>query len=321
MIPYNPCWDIKDPSKLSEYYTCPRKYFYSHMLGWRSEVPSQDAYFGESWHKAREYMLLNGYDYIEGAFEAFMRYYREQYPEETDEMFRPKDPKGALLAIAKFAGTYQNDLLENKVHYTEISGTVPVDQKRVLHFRMDSVMEHIETGMIFSWDHKSTKRFSRQWEMQFFLSMQNGTYTHCLYCMYPIERVKGVEFCGTCFEYLSRGSKLRSAGYHASFKRVPAWKRPDQMNVWLWNVNNLLDDIERETDRLMDCSESDKVLMAFPLNPESCTKYFGCIFHDFCMTWENPLQHCFEPPLGFVQEFWDPREMETTNKMQLKWKE
>lgn len=316
----HPTWDFKDPSKMSTFLTCKRKFFYEYLLGWRHEIQSHDAYFGEAWHKAREHMLLHGYDDTLGAYEAFEQHYRLEYDEESDDMHRPKTPEGVLMALMEFPKVYNHDLDDNRVHYTEISGTVPVDEKRVMHFRMDSVLERVSDGMIWSMDHKTTKRFSRQWEDYFFLSLQTGTYTHCLYCMYPIDRVKGVEYCGTCFEFLQRASKISPAGYRISFKRVPAWKTPEQMNSWLWEINDLLDDLEREMDRLYHCSDDDRVMMAFPRNPESCTKYFGCIFHDFCMSWSNPLQHCFDIPLGFRLEYWDPAAMETTNKKELKWK-
>jgi len=323
-IPEHSSWQIRDSSKLDDYITCARKYFFCHVLGWRIDAAQHDLYFGESWHKAREYMLLNGYDDVKGAYGAFLEHYRKEFHPDTDNLYYPKTPDAVLLAVVNFAEKYKRDLVENEVLYTEISGSVPIDEVRVLYFRMDSVLRNKEKGYIFSWDHKSTKRFSRQWEERFHLSLQNGTYTHCLYCMYPEEMraglIKGVEFCGTQFEYLKRGSKDRPAGYYTNFKRVPAWKSPEQMNVWLWNTVDLLDDLDRDMDRLFHCRESDPVMQAFRMNPESCTKYWGCVWHDYCMTWSNPLQHCFEPPLGFRQEFWDPREMETTNKMNLEWR-
>jgi hypothetical protein len=138
--------------------------------------------------------------------------------------------------------------------------------------------------------------------------------------MFPVEQVDGVEFCGTGFEYLKRGSANRPAGYHATLRRIPAFKTPDQMNVWLWNVNAILDEIEREMDKLFHCSDSDTVLMAFRMNPKSCTDYKGCPYHDYCLSWSNPLRQCSEPPLGFRTEFWDPSQMKTTNKLNLEWK-
>lgn len=305
-------WQIKDSSKLTTYLECPRKYFYEYILGWRIDKPEHDLWFGECWHMAREHQLINGYSDISGAYRAFINHYRTEFPPETDDIYRPKDPIAVAFALEKFALERSSDLEENELLYTEVSGTVPVDDKRVLHYRMDSILRNRETGKIFSWDHKSAKRFSNSWSNKFYLSLQNGTYTHCLYCMYPIEEVIGVEFCGTSFNYAKRAQT-----YTIGFERVPAWKTPEQMSVWLWSTLIILDNIERETDKLLHCQESDQVLTAFPMNPTSCSNYWGCKFHDYCISWSNPIRYCAEPPLGFKTSFWDPSAMETTNKMDL----
>lgn len=318
-ISEHPSWDIKDSSKLTEFITCPRKYFYSYILGWRLDQPAHDLHFGESWHKAREYQLLHGYDDIEGAYNAFTLCYREKFDPSSDSIYTPKDPTAVLKALMQYADERRGDLAEYEVLYTEISGTVPVDEKRVLSYRMDSVLRRKEDDMILSMDHKSTKSFSRTWTDQFDLSMQTGTYTHCLYCLYPIDRVLGVLYDGCSFEYLKRGSGVRSAGYHINFKQVSAYKTADQMNTWLWTVNDILDRLEMEMNRLFHCSDDDDVLQAFPMNPEACTKYWGCVFHDYCLAWQNPLRRCEEPPLGFKVEYWDPSKIYTTNKENLTW--
>jgi len=324
-----PTWQIMDSSKLSDFKRCPRYYFFQHVLGWRPDFPAHDLTFGNAWHIAREYQLIHGYDSYPEAYQLAMEFYRKEFAPEDDNIYTPKDPTGLLNGLMQFAEEKRSDLIENEVveldgqKMTEISGTVPVDSKRVLHYRMDSIMRRKEDGMIFSWDHKTTaERWinGRQWSEAFHLGIQNGTYTHCLYCMFPIEQVLGVEFCGTGFAYLKRGSSARPAGYHATLRRVPAFKTPEQMNVWLWNVIDELDDIEREMDRLFHCSEDDLVLQAFPMNPNSCTDFRGCPFHDYCLSWMNPLQRCDEPPLGFKEEFWNPANMETTNKKNLEWK-
>ncbi len=327
-IQEQPTWSIRDSSKLDDFKRCRRYYFYSHILGWRPDYPAHDLYFGECWHMAREHQLLHGYDDVEGAYNVFINHYRKLFAPEDDEINKPKTPTAVLGALMKFAEERSRDLIDNEVviidgaKMTEISGTVPVDENRVLHYRMDSIMRRLDDGMIFSWDHKTTHEKwinGRQWEEQFHLGIQNGTYTHCLYCMFPIEQVLGIEFCGTGFTFLKRGSANRPAGYHTTLKRVPAFKDPDQMNVWLWNVIDELDEVDREMDRLFHCKEEDAVLMAFPMNPKSCSDFRGCPFHDYCLSWSNPLQRCYEPPLGFREEFWDPSKMDTTNKKNLEW--
>ncbi len=331
MITPHPSWEIRDSSKLSDYLSCPRYFFYCHVLGWRLDTPAHDLYFGEAWHIAREHQLIHGYDDIDGAFTAFLNHYRKQFPPQSDINHKPKTPEAVFQALTNFAVTYYSDLEDNELlrnpetnePFTEISGTVPIDEKRVLYFRMDSLLRNRKTGKIFSWDHKTTngKYIGYQnWDTQFYLSVQNGTYTHCMYCIFPIEEVLGVEFCGVGFEYLTRGSSARPAGYYSTLKRVPAFKTPDQMNTWLWCTIDLMNDIDRDFDRLSNCSDNDEVLMSFHLNPGSCTKYRGCEFHDICLHQPNPLRISGEPPFGFRQEFWDPREKDARNKMKLEWR-
>ena len=325
-IPEHPSWAIKDSSKLDDYIRCPRYYFYHYMLGWSLDQPEHDLVFGDAFHRAREHQLLFGYDDIQGAYEAFLSVYRKEFAPESDSIYLPKTPTAVMNAIRQFAELYSRDLIDNKVveldgkKMTEIAGTVPVDEKRVLHYRMDSIMQRVEDGMIFSWDHKTTTGkwiHDTRWDNELFLSIQNGTYTHCLYCMFPIEQVLGVEFVKTGFEYLQRGSANRPAGYHATTRHVPAFKSPDQMNTWLWTVNTILDEIERDMDRLSHCSDTDEVLMSFRMNPKSCTNYRGCEFHDYCLSWQNPLRRCEEPPLGFIERFWNPTKREATVKKDL----
>jgi len=317
MIPEHPTWSILDSSKLDTFQDCWRKGFFEYILGWRPDKPEHDLYFGECWHLAREHQLLHGYDDVAGAYKKFIDHYRKKFPDTTDDIFRPKDPMAVALALGKFADERVNDLRDNKLLYTEISGKVPIDERRFLHYRMDSVLERREDGKIFSWDHKTTTEKSinyRWWADGFFLGLQNGTYTHCLYCMYDIDQVIGIEFDGVGFNYLKRNQE-----YRITFKQVPAWKDPKQMNVWLWTVNDLYDRYEMELDRLSHCKESDPIMMAFPIRSGSCSKYRGCQFHDYCLAWPNPLRSCHEPPLGFRQKFWDPSKMETTNKKDLTW--
>lgn len=321
-----PTWDIKDSSKLDAFQRCARYYFFRYILGWSPDIPSHDLYFGEAWHRAMEVMLLLGYNAVAEAYEAFEAHLRQFIAQEDDAIFRPKEPAAVLNALLKLSAEYSQDLVENEVveldgeKMTEIAGTVPVDESRVLHYRLDDIMRHIETGKIFSWDFKTTSEkyiVGRMWADQFNLSIQNGTYTHCLFCLFPIEDVLGLEFYGVGFTYLKRGSANRGQGHHCTFRKVPAYKTPEQMNSWLWTVNNLLDLVDREMDRLSNCREDDSVLMSFPMNGRSCTDYRGCEYLDYCLAWQNPLQQCHVPPLGFKIEHWDPSAREASVKKNL----
>jgi hypothetical protein len=325
---YHPEWIIYDSTKLDTYIECHRRYFYEHVLGWRPDSPAHDLVFGSAWHCAREHQLLHGYEDINGAFSAFEKEYRKEFPPESDILYQPKTPEAALTGLLRYANEYSSDLILNKVveidgkKMTEISGTVPIDTNRKIHYKMDSILEQVEDGKILSMDHKTTSEkwfTSTKWDREFFLSIQNGTYTHCLYCLFPIEQVLGVEFCKTGFGYLIRGSKSSPAGPRVGIRYIPAYKTPEQMSTWLWVVNDLINDLERDMDRLHHCREEDLVMQAFQLNHKSCTDYRGCPYHDFCLAWQNPLQHCYQPEIGFKEFFWNPAEVQTTVKKNLEW--
>jgi hypothetical protein len=294
-------WQIQDATKINSFMECPRSYFYEYVLGWRSEVPNLHLEFGSAWHLAMAHLLTQGYaeQSVIEAYVLFEQHYRKYFPDIMDEVNAPKNPGNALRALLQYVKEYAGD--KQVVHYTEIAGTVPIDDKHLLHFKMDSILE-VE-GQMRSREHKTGSTLSRQWEDQWSLAMQTGVYNHVLCCIYPPEQVWGVEINGVFFQKKEN-----------KFKRVPARRGTDMMNVWMWNTLHQLHMIDFEFERLADCKDEDRVLEAFPLNPTNCTKYFGCRYHDFCMVWANPLQHCYEVPFGYKVEYWNPADAEKTAK-------
>lgn len=301
-----PTWDIQDPSKLKEFLVCPRKYFYEYVLGWRSELPNVHLVFGESWHralavvaKAIKAKIPLGEEIRQLAFEDADEYYRRFFHQTTDSVRYPKIPPVIWEALSTYMHKYNSDHLRYKIHYIEIKGTVAIDERKKMSFQMDTVLEE-ERGF-FSLEHKTTGKSltARTWQDQWLLDQQILTYTHVLHCLFPPEEVLGVKINGASF--------MKSG---ITFDRIPMWKTLDQMQVWYWNVLHWLDMIEWNFNQLAECSPNDKVLMAFPMNDQSCTKYFGCPWIDFCLSWPNPLQKCDYPPSGFAVEHWNPLERE-----------
>jgi len=311
-IPHHPTWDVIDPSKTNDFMECPRKYFFSRMLGWTPESPSNHLVFGAAWHKAQEHLLLHGYEAksINDAQELLREHYRKEFPEETDEIFSPKTPDRAVLALVEYAVKWAKDLRDFEVLYTEISGAVPVSDRTVMHFRMDSILQHRRDGYYLSYEHKTGTYLNNQWLMQWPLSIQIGCYIHALNCMYFGEDIRGVNVRGTFFK------KTKAPLF--DFDEVPCRKSPGQMRAWHSDITYYLNEIRRETDLMMSESDSDSVMNSFPHRPTSCNNYFGCQFHDFCMAWPNPLRRCDEPPLGFKIEYWDPRQEDARYEMEFK---
>ena len=287
--------NIIDSSKLNDYLDCPRMFFFRHILGWEIDRPNNHLVFGSAWHEAMEHLLLNGYgdDSMMAAYEKFLDYYRESFPAETDELFSPKTPANALLALARYCAEYRSDSFETL--YTEIGGRVSIDGKRNIAFKMDSICRDQE-GRIFSLEHKTKKNsFSRVWVDDWPLSIQVGTYSHVLNCLYSPEKVKGIFINGVGF--------LKT---DIKFMRVPVYRAPEHCQNWLFHVNYYFDQIENEWEILLESTPDEPIMRAFPQNPRSCTKYFGCAFFDYCNAWANPLSRCEEVPPGMIIRHWNP---------------
>ena len=171
----------------------------------------------------------------------------------------------------------------------------------MIHFKMDSIIER--DGYVITREHKTGSVMNRQWADRWKLSLQVGTYIHVLNCMFSQDKVMGAEINGAFFKKGGRGSDGE-----VEFLRVPVRKTPEMMEDWLFTVGHYISDIEREIDRLMHVSEAYTVMPAFPKNTTACTDYFGCPYMDFCIAWSNPLRDADEPPLGFVQKWWNPTE-------------
>lgn len=303
----HPTWEIKDPSKIISYAGCPRSYMYRYIFGWELDKPDVHRHFGKCWHLAMEHLMLHGLgdEAYEQAVEILTAKYREVFPEMTDLERSPKTPGHARLALAMYCKEYRKkDNFE--ILYTEIAGTVPIAVNRVIHFKMDSIMKDKNNNdLIKSLEHKTGSQNSAQWRDGWKLSIQTGAYNHVLYCAFPEEEVWGVEVNGAIFTK----SKI------AEFPRIPARRSPRMMDVWLNTVNRLVDRIEADTQRIMECSENDLVLDAFIPSYGPCASYKGCPYQDFCMTRPNPLQDLGEIPEGFKLEYWDPSVREGTTKV------
>ena len=228
----HPTWAIYDSSKVQEFMSCPRKYFYRYILGWEIDSPNIHLVFGEAWHRAMESILQGGgsVESIDKGYNRFLEYYRRYFSEIEDGGNFPKVPGSIVPALVQYVAQYKH--ITDKVLYTEISGTAPISESRSIHFRLDSILRS-DTEGIYSLEHKTGSALRQTWLDQWLLKMQVGTYTHVLYCMYDRKEVYGVKINGAIFRKKD-----------TEFVRVPVRKDNNMMNVWLWNVNHYIELIE-----------------------------------------------------------------------------
>ncbi len=310
-------WSMMDSSKLNAYMTCPRKFFYEYVLGWREDTPNIHLDFGRAWHSAMEHLALHGNkpDEVPRAFELFMQEFKRTYSG-NDPMAETgaKNPTSALYALERYAETYINDTFTPM--HIEVPGIVPLDDEgHNLTLRMDLIGRVSFAGdKIAVMDHKTASSDNRWWREQWAMSSQMGTYIHMLYCLFPPSDVFGALINGCVIRQppqLKKDGTPYANSLGPAFMRIPVQKTPDQMQSWLDNMLFYYKDYERQLEALDAAQPGDSVLSCFPMNPSNCVKYNRtCQFINFCSTRSNPLTlvEQFEgaPPIGFHQEYWDP---------------
>ena len=294
-VPFVPQWQIHDATKLQCFMSCPRRYFYEHVLGWRSDRPSIHLIYGSAVHTALEHLLLNGHTEgaIPGAFQAFLTEYRKVFSPEDDLAQAPKDPATFLSLLIQYVDAHP-EYAELEVVRPEIVGTVPIAEGRVLHFKMDAIVRH--KGRIFSFEHKTVGRLDKNWTAQWQTSTQISVYLHALYCLFDPSDVDGVLV--NALSPQKKESKLQQILIRKTFS---------MMEAWLSDVNYWHDLIDASFVELSSATADDRYLAAFPRNDRHCGDYGGCPWLDFCSAWSNPLRRADEPPSGFHTEHWDPR--------------
>lgn len=341
-IPPHYTHDIHDSSKITEFLDCKRKYFWHYMMGLTRDGGGNGSVHlvhGEGMHRMLaslwEYKWKHGsyprlYD-EEGLptperdeiFDKYLSYYRETFGPEQDEENEPKTPAGASAIIDAYVERYQMEDKRYKVVETEFEGSsipaievagrtyVSFSEEKKLHYRLDLVVEDAQGLWIM--DHKTTSQFSRQWFQQWPLSFQMFLYCHAGLGLFGSERFRGFIINGVrIFKYKkdNKTKGIKAGDYEATFERVRQRVSMDLLSAWHLEVQRHLEDIERETEILSKDSAEGQAMASFPKNPQTCTKYFGCPYHDLCTSSGNPLTLIHnlggKPPLGWKQEWWDP---------------
>lgn len=310
-IPVHPTWAVIDSTKIQTLQDCPRKYFYKFILGYQSEQPSIHLEFGKAWHEAMEILLTEGHSpaTITKAYQQFLATYVSGMEREAmllEELHSSKTPSNALRALAEYAKIWHDE--PNDTMYVEVAGTAPISDDRIIHTKTDAIRRfpqgHRNEGMIHSLEHKTTSRQTASWEEKWQILFQVGTYDHFMKCLFPPEEVYGVVINGAIFR-----APLKSGKSNNAFPRIPIHKTTEMWELWVNEANHWWDYLEWNMQQLYETSPSDRVMVAFPRNSYSCTK-FGCDFPELCSVHANPLQRCGVLPLGYKQEYWDPRRNE-----------
>lgn len=309
-VPWSDTFDVLDSSKIQSLMDCPRGFFISYILGLKSEIPNVHLLFGSAMHEGLERMAIAlrdrgqyDVDSVTDSIDGFLDTWQAGLPPQTgfltlDPGSKAKNPGRAEQVLADYARFWKGDNFE--VLFTEVAGTAPISPTRLLHFKMDTIFR--DKQGVWSLEHKTTGRLSKQWEEQWRIKFQIACYTHALYCWFADEAM-GVKI---------NGIVLRTNDWE--FLRIPIQLTPEQLQAWVWEANHWVDYLDWNMAELAKCKSTHPVLSAFPRNSESCSK-FGCRYPEICGYNCNPLGLIENgPPAGYKIEHWDPRDREKTAK-------
>ena len=326
---WDPTFNILDSTKLSTYQKCPREFFFSYILGWKPNEPNIHFRFGGAFHEAME-VLMNHQDgevvgYTEAAMYDAVKAFKNSWEdngvkgnddkdtamgvllgEPVDTTNGAKTITNGLEAIAEYCTQYSGD--QFKTNFVEVSGSIPVNKDTKeqegdrIYFKMDALLE--KDGLNGCWDHKTTSYKSRSYEQDWELKKQVGTYNYVVNTLFN-GHTSGVTINGAILRRPKRDGTCNN-----EFIRIPALIKENQLTLWLWEINELIERLKWDMKLFSQAKPSDRAMKAFARNDSACTQAYGCPFHGFCdsESWANPISKIDKIPMGYHREYWDPRD-------------
>lgn len=301
----HPTWGEVDSTKLKAFLSCPRSFFFRHILGWQRAGGHQaPLVFGQAVHKGMETLFKGGSDAECNA--DFLKIYRAAYSEEEDLMNLPRNPLAFQLMLPKYRAKYAYDNWE--VLATEWQGIVPIAEGREMSFRMDAVVKD-QHGGIWVMDHKTYGRYATEtWMNQWALDFQISIYYLGLLTWLPSIGYDPSAFRGFIINGLGFIKGRVANPIEHQFTRVQITKSRYQLAAAVKDLNRWIDMIRKEI-WLAKREQHGGILSAFPRNPKGCTDWNRtCTYHNICSGSANPIDP--EPPLGFERKFWSPSVIE-----------
>ena len=304
-----------DNTRISGYRGCPRKFYFRHVMHWAGEGWSPPLTFGSSWHAAMDTVwtasqddYFSKEDVIKGGYAAFVDCWMddgapdpaEMGPEELDRL-GARTPMNALEMPFDYVDERWDFLKRIDVLEIEKPFAVPLDPNDETLFyvgRLDKVFEM--DGGVYVGEHKTTSLyavnggFRSNFLDSFSPNSQVDGYLHALHMLYG-EQAKAVWI----------DAALVHKKHHDIFKFIPIERQIDQLDSWLWDTHQWIEQIER--DWSADVDSSAPFMGAFRKNTDSCQDFArNCPYMMMCKAWPNPIGK--PVPEGFEVNRWSPFE-------------
>lgn len=292
-----------DNSMLDVFRVCPRKFYFRHIRNWETAGIRVPLIFGTAIHAAMDQLWPgvhgnNDFQLLELSMTAFQKaWIAGGMGDSMDFDTFPRTPARAIDILIGYIKQYRSMIESVQLVAVETAFVVPLSLENSDIFyigKWDKVYKDRLGYNIL--DHKTASSIANTWLNSFSPNGQMDGYLHAGHMTYGDE-MHGVMIDGL----LNSKSKI-------DFIRLPLQRQIGQLNAWLWEVTDLIDQIELNEERLLDIRSSDKrldYLAAFPKCTTSCTQYYGiCPYHDICQFVDNPEGR--EIPDSMAISTWTP---------------
>lgn len=248
-------------SKLNQYRTCPRSYFYKYICNLEPIEDSEiehDRNFGQAIHSALESLFKR-----EG-LEASIRRFKDNYPNQLDEEDLSKTQENGEILIKAYWNQYSPTLKDWKIIAVEVLDEYEPIPGIVFRVRLDLIAENTKFGGIYGFDWKTTgKSLNYQYWSQFNPNAQISTYFD--YITKKHGSCAGFYIDAMSFGHRKRAYEGEPAGFHYKIERQLFTQTKDQLNDWRLSEEQWYKTLVADT--------------FYPLNTQSCR---FCSYRPIC---------------------------------------
>jgi hypothetical protein len=227
-------------SQLDSYKQCPLRYFYEYEVGLRKrgdESSDHHLRFGEAIHEGLRHLYLG--DTLKAAQEAFL----STYPVQLDPTDLAKTRENGVVALASYARRWRDEDRKWKVVSCEKADAR--EDGYIVH--LDLVMENLEQGGIYGFDHKTTGKYlnSDYW-LQFNPNSQITQYVKFIKERYG--ECDGFYINALSFRFRQHAYKGEPAGFWNAFERQMFNRNEEQLTIEQRSESDWIADIERSRE-------------------------------------------------------------------------
>lgn len=293
-----------DNTRISDFRTCPRYFYYRHVRYWTTPVVSSALAFGSGWHAAMDSIWQGGT--TEEAAEAWSNLMIENgidiySPEYGLSDFRTEGTLREMLN--NYVETRRDFLGSIQVLQVEHPFAVPIEEAVKVFYvgRLDKVFKRKARTYII--DHKTTSLYAKAggfrplWLNSFSPNSQIDGYSYAGHLLYP-DDFKAVWIDGA----------LVYKTVHDAFIFLPLERSSSMLELWLEETTYWIAQIMENLKHLEEVQQEvpATVLDCFPRNaPNSCSQYGReCLYKEICSSIPNP--ETIETPSDFTERKWEP---------------